>query len=101
MDLVRIFHLVDMPSSGKHDFNYTHVVGLIQSILIQFILISLWCLSNVHVLLGLLSHEWLASLIVFLLCVFLGSKVLSCIQQICVPPMWSSIWFSMDDHGVD
>ena len=34
MDLVRIFHVVDTPSSGKHDFNYTHVVGLIQFILI-------------------------------------------------------------------
>ena len=27
MDLVRIFHVVDTPSSGKHDFNYIHVVG--------------------------------------------------------------------------
>ena len=32
MDLVGIFHVVDMPSSGKCDFNYTHVVGLIQFI---------------------------------------------------------------------
>ena len=39
MDLARIFHVVDMPSSGKCDFNYTHVVGLIQFILKQFILI--------------------------------------------------------------
>ena len=39
MDLVGIFHMVDRLSSGKHDFSYTHVVGLIQFILIQFILI--------------------------------------------------------------
>ena len=39
MDLIGIFHLVDRPSSGKHDFNHIYVVGLIQSILIQFILI--------------------------------------------------------------
>ena len=55
--------MVDTPSSGKRDFNYTHVVGLIQFILIQFIfLLSLWCSSNVHVLVGFLSHEcWLLS----------------------------------------
>ena len=29
MDLVRIFHVVDMPLSGKHDFNHIYVVGLI------------------------------------------------------------------------
>ena len=65
MDLVRIFHMVDMPSSGKHDFNHIYVVGLIQSILIQFFFfsLSLWCSCNVHVLVGLLSHEcWLLSL---------------------------------------
>ena len=37
MDLVRIFHVVDMLSSGKHDFNHIYVVGLIQSNLIQFL----------------------------------------------------------------
>ena len=37
MDLVGIFHVVDTPSSGKHDFNHIYVVGLIESILIQFI----------------------------------------------------------------
>ena len=36
MDLVRILHVVDMPSSGKHDFNHIHAVGLIVSILIHF-----------------------------------------------------------------
>ena len=57
MDLVRIIHMVDMPSSGKCGFNYTYVVGLI-----QFIFLSLLCLSNVHVLVGLLPHEcWLLS----------------------------------------
>ena len=92
MDLIGIFHVVDMLSSGKHDINHIHFVGLIQSILIQFILIqfiliqfiliqfiliqfililslSLWCSSNVHVLVGLLSHEcWL--LLSFSYCVF-------------------------------
>ena len=51
MDLVRIFHVVDMPSSGKHDFNHIYVVGLIQSILIQFCLIQfilVFSLSGVH-----------------------------------------------------
>ena len=37
MDLIGIFHVVDTPSSGKHDFNHIYVVGLIESILIQFI----------------------------------------------------------------
>ena len=36
MDLVGIFHVVDMLSSGKCDFNYIYVVGLIMSILIHF-----------------------------------------------------------------
>ena len=40
MDLIGIFHMVDMRSSGKHDFNHVYVVGLIQSILIQFLLIQ-------------------------------------------------------------
>ena len=51
MDLIGIFHVVDMPSSGKCDFNHIYVIGLIQSILIEFIfLFSLWCSSNVHVI---------------------------------------------------
>ena len=45
MDLIGIFHMVDMLSSGKHDFNYTHVVGLI-----QFILILSLSLSGVHLM---------------------------------------------------
>ena len=36
MDLGGIFHMVDMPSSGKNEFNHIYVVGLIQSILIHF-----------------------------------------------------------------
>ena len=32
MDLVGIIHVVDMPSSGKHVFNYIYFVGLIQFI---------------------------------------------------------------------
>ena len=79
MDLVRIFHVVDMPSSGKHDFNHIYVGGLIQSILIHFDTVlfdsvhldslSLWCSSNVHVLKWLLFHEcWLLSSLSY--CVF-------------------------------
>ena len=50
MDLVRIFHVVDMPSPGKCDFNHIYVVGLLKSILIQFFLIQfiLVSLSGVH-----------------------------------------------------
>ena len=44
MDLVGIIHMVDMPSSGKHGFNYIYVVGLI-----WFIFLPVWCLSNVHI----------------------------------------------------
>ena len=40
MDLIGIFHMVDMPSSVKHDFNHIYVVGSIQSILIQLCLIQ-------------------------------------------------------------
>ena len=32
MDLHGIFHVVDMPLSGKHEFNHIYVVGLIVSI---------------------------------------------------------------------
>ena len=80
MDLIGIFHIVDTPSSGKCDFNHIYVVGLIQSILIQFILIlSLWCSSNVHVLVGFLSHEcWLLSS--FSYCMFFLSFKVFCIQ---------------------
>ena len=48
MDLVGIFHMVDMLSSGKCDFNHIYVVVLIQSIMIQFILILF--LSGVHLM---------------------------------------------------
>ena len=36
MDLVRIIHIVDMPSSGKCEYNHIYIVGLILSILIHF-----------------------------------------------------------------
>ena len=65
MDLVGIFHMVDMPSSGKRDFNHIYVVGLILSILIHLesVLFDsvnigfpffLGCSFNVHVLVWLL-----------------------------------------------
>ena len=40
MDLVRIFHMVDTPSSGKRGFNLIYTIGLVQFIvlgLIQFL----------------------------------------------------------------
>ena len=59
MDLVRIFHVVDTPSSGKRDFNHIYVVGLIRvhfdTVLFDLVhfwfslSLSLWCSSNVHV----------------------------------------------------
>ena len=76
MDLVGIFHMVDMPSSGKCDFNHIYVVGLILSILIHFDTVlfdsvhidflSLWCSSNVHVLVWLLLPRVLACVVLFL-----------------------------------
>ena len=36
MDLIRIFHMVNTPSSGKCDFNHIYAVGLILFILIHF-----------------------------------------------------------------
>ena len=50
MDLVGIIHVVDTLSSGRHGFNFIYVVGLIQ-------FIFLLCLSNVHILVELLSHK--------------------------------------------
>ena len=51
MDLVRIMHVVDMPSAGKHDFNYlcswfdiVHSDPLgISFCVVQFILIFFLC----------------------------------------------------------
>ena len=94
MDLVRIFHVVDTPSSGKHDFNHIYVGGLIQSIWIHLDTVlydsvhldslSLWCSSNVHVLVWLLFQEcWLVSS--FSYCVF------SQIQGV--------VWYSVDMCG--
>ena len=91
MDLVRIFHVVDTPSSDKRDFNHIYVVGFVQSLLIhldtvllnQFSLVFFLSLSGVHpmFMFGCIS----TSFVIFLLCMsFLRSKVLSCIQWICV-----------------
>ena len=68
MDLVGILHMVDTPSSGKHDFNYIYAVSLIVSILIHFdsvsfesvhidsaLIFPLRCSYNVHVLVWLLD----------------------------------------------
>ena len=71
-----------MPSSGKCDFSHIYVVGLIQSILIHFDTVlfdsvhidylSLWCSSNVHVLVWswLIVPRMLVCVVLFLLCVF-------------------------------
>ena len=49
MDLVRLMHVMDMPSSGKHDFNYlcsllilTHLESVLCDT-VQFILIFFLC----------------------------------------------------------
>ena len=94
MDLVGIFHVVDMLSSGKCDFSHIYVVGLIQFILIHFDTVlfdsvhldslSLWCSFNVHVLVWLLFQE----------CQFVSSFsycVLSQIQGV--------VWYSVDMCG--
>ena len=119
MNLVRICHVVDMPSSGKCDFNYIYVVGLILSILIHFEsvlfdsvhigFLSLRCSSSVHVLVWfwLIVPRMLACVILFLLCVF---SVFSQIQGV----VWfvglvfsGNVWFPVlhlaltDDHDVD
>ena len=44
MDLVRIIHVEDMPSSGKHGLNFIYTIGLVPFIvvgLIQFIVLLL------------------------------------------------------------
>ena len=50
MDLVGIFHVVDMPSSGKCDFNHIYVVGLIQFDTVYFdtVLFDSLSLSGAH-----------------------------------------------------
>ena len=111
MDLVRIFHVVDMPSSGKHDFNHIYVVGLIlsyfdpflnQFCLKQFILILFlfWCSCNVHILVWHwvivskdvdLCHPFLS---VYFLSIF--SDIRCCSVELCGFPsfFWCS-WMTM------
>ena len=50
MDLIGIFHMVDTPSSGKHEFKHIYVVGLIQSILMQFIFLFSLSFSGVYLM---------------------------------------------------
>ena len=92
MDLVGICHMVDTPSSGKCEFNYIYVVGLILYILIHFesglfdsvyigflsLLVFLQCSCFDMVIVP----RVLACVILFLLC-FLRYKVF-CFQWICV-----------------
>ena len=109
MDLIRIFHVVDMPSSGKHDFNHIYVVGLILSILIHFDTVlfesvhldflSPWCSSNVHVFGMVIVPRMLACVVLFLLYDFSDSRY--------CPAFSGHVWFPIlclaftDDHGVD
>ena len=119
MDLVRIFHMVDMPSSGKHDFNHIYVVGLILSILIQFesvlfdsVHIGFLFISGVHPMFmfwygycWLFQECWLVSS--FSYCV-----ISQCFHSIFTGTWWCSVfnrivWFPIllvaftDDHDVD
>ena len=116
MDLVRIFHVVDMPSSGKRDFNYIYVVGLILSILIHFEsvlfdsvhigFLSFRCSSNVHVLVWfwLIVPRTLACVIIFLLCVLsVFSDTRCCSVELCgFPSCFWHLWMIMMwiDHPV-
>ena len=94
MDLVRIFHVVDTLSSGKHEFNHIYVFGLIQSILIHFdtvlfdsVHLDSLSLSGVHPMFmfwyGYCSKN-VGLCRPFLTVCFLRFKVLFCIQWICV-----------------
>ena len=79
MDLVGIFHMVDMPSSGKCDFNYIYVVGLIVSILIHFWISSVW-----------ISSYWFCidlSSLVFIQCSCFGMVIAGCSKNVglCLP----------------
>ena len=74
MDLVGILHMVDMLSSGKHDFNYIYVVGLIVSILIHFWISSVW-----------ISSYWFCidlSSLVFTQCSCFGMVVAGCTKNV-------------------
>ena len=115
MDLVGIFHMVDTPSSGKHDFNHIHVVGLIQSYLIHF---NTVLFDSVHI--GFLSS------LVFIQCSCFGMVLAYCSKNVglccpfltvCFLSVFSDtrccsvssgfVWFPilrlafMDNHGVD
>ena len=109
MDLVTIFHVVDMPSSGKCDFNHIYVVGLILSILIHFDTVlfesvhldslSLWCSSNVHIFGMVIVPRMLVCVVLFLLCVFSDSRCCPAFSgHVCFPILHLAF---MDDHGVD
>ena len=79
MDLVGILHVADMPSSGKHDFNYIYTVGLIVSILIHF-----W-ISFVR-----FSSYWFCiehSSLVFIQCPCINMVVTGCTNSVglCLP----------------
>ena len=114
MDLVRIFHVVDRPSSGKHAFNHIYAVGLIVSILIQFYLIQ-------FILILFLSgvHPMFMFFFVFFLYGYCSKNVGLCHPFLTVyfPSVFSDtrccsvfsgfVWFPIlclaftDDHGVD
>ena len=115
MDLVGIFHVVDMPSSGKCDFNHIYVVGLILFILIHFESVLF---DSVHI--GFLSS------LVFIQCSCFGMVLAYCSKNVGLCPPFLTVcflsvfsdtrcrsvfsgfaWFPilclafMDDHGVD
>ena len=72
MDLVRILHVMDMLSSGKHDFNYIYAVGLIVSILIHFL--NQFCVNQFILIL----HFFL----VFIQCSCIGIVVAGCAKNV-------------------
>ena len=116
MDLVRIFHVVDTPSSGKHDINYIYVVGLIVSILIH---LESVLFDSVHIGFSFSSG-------VFIQCSCFGMVIAGCSKNIglchpfltvcflsvfigtwCCSVFNGIVWFPVlhlafkDDHDVD
>ena len=115
MDLVRIFYMVDTPSSGKRGFNHIYVVGLIVSILIHFesvLFILVFSVSGIHsMFMFWYGYCWLFQecclVSSFSYCVFSQSFHSIFTGTWCCSVFHGIVWFPillvafMDDHDVD
>ena len=72
MDLVGILHMVDMPSSGKRDFNYIYAVCLIVSILIH--ILNQFCVNQ--------FIFFVHSSLVFIQCLCIAMVVAGCAKNV-------------------